>query len=152
MYAIIYSVNYVTDVIVPQAREPETKGSRNALTDSATESESDACPNKSQSPAAVERDRSPLLRSHDSRNGSSARLSRNPSPIVLDSAVPAAAASSESEISPVRPVKKLKGPISTDEDSETERRKHLQQLKSGTAPSAAKRSVRQPIKRGGKRF
>jgi hypothetical protein len=123
--------------------------------DSATESESDASPNKSQRPAVLERNHSLLLRSPDSRKGSSAHPSRNPSPIILDSAasaVPTAAASSESELSPVRPVKKLKGPVSTDEDSETERRKHLQQIKSGTTSSAAKRSVRQPIKRGGKRF
>lgn len=72
----------------------------------------------------------------------------------VTTAVAAAIPGSDSESSPRRPVKKHKRPVTSDaeEDSEEERRKHLDQLKSGSGSAVTKRAVRQPIKRGGKRF
>lgn len=72
----------------------------------------------------------------------------------VTTAVAAAIPGSDSESSPRRPVKKHKRPVTSDaeEDSEEERRKHLDQLKSGSGSVVTKRAVRQPIKRGGKRF
>ncbi|KAF9223867.1 hypothetical protein BS17DRAFT_802339 [Gyrodon lividus] len=59
-------------------------------------------------------------------------------------------APSDTDSSPVRPVKKPKArALSTDDDSEEERKKLAAQIKKGTAPM---RWTRQPIKRGGKRF
>ncbi|KAG6330791.1 hypothetical protein ID866_8296, partial [Astraeus odoratus] len=56
----------------------------------------------------------------------------------------------DTDSSPIRPVKKAKAPSSSsEEDSEEERRKHLAQIKSGAAP---KGGSRQPLRRGGRRF
>ncbi|KAJ7773198.1 hypothetical protein B0H16DRAFT_1409110 [Mycena metata] len=60
--------------------------------------------------------------------------------------------SSDSDSSPVRPVKKAKPLLSSsdEEDSEAERKRRLAKATSGAG--GAKRGTRQPIKRGGKRF
>lgn len=57
---------------------------------------------------------------------------------------------SDTDSSPVRPVKKSKPRApSSDEDSEEERKKLAAQIRSGAASAPG---LRQPIKRGGKRF
>ncbi|KAG6374491.1 hypothetical protein JVT61DRAFT_4534 [Boletus reticuloceps] len=57
---------------------------------------------------------------------------------------------SDTDSSPVRPIKKSKPRApSSDEDSEAERKKLADQIKRGTASAPG---LRQPIKRGGKRF
>ncbi|KAF5377322.1 hypothetical protein D9757_008041 [Collybiopsis confluens] len=63
---------------------------------------------------------------------------------------PLKAAVSDPDSSPARPVAKKKKVESSSEDSEEERRKRVAKLKSGGA--GARGSVRQPLKRGGKRF
>ncbi|KAJ4476221.1 hypothetical protein J3R30DRAFT_415667 [Lentinula aciculospora] len=57
---------------------------------------------------------------------------------------------SDSDSSLPRPAMKKKKEASSSEDSEEERRKRVARLKSGTAGSRG--GVRQPLKRGGKRF
>ncbi|KAF8127023.1 hypothetical protein EV363DRAFT_1401456 [Boletus edulis] len=57
---------------------------------------------------------------------------------------------SDTDSSPVRPIKKSKPRApSSDEDSEAERKKSADQIRRGTASAPG---LRQPIKRGGKRF
>ena len=56
---------------------------------------------------------------------------------------------SDTDSSPVRPIKKSKPcVVSSDEDSEEERKKRAAQIRNGTSGPG----LRQPIKRGGKRF
>ncbi|KAK2460886.1 hypothetical protein APHAL10511_007356 [Amanita phalloides] len=138
---------------IPSPRSPRPQPqSREKPDDSATEPESDTSPRMDKFPAVSKSTRSPLPGPLKSRSGSAALPSRHVSPRVADS-VEEAVAATGSESSPTRPAKKLKGPpTDTEEDSEEERRKHLAQLKGGNAPTIAKRGVRQPIKRGGKRF
>lgn len=73
------------------------------------------------------------------------------SPIPSKPLSRAKAPSSDSDSSPLRPVKKAKAVLlSSDEDSEAERKRRLAKATSGA--SGAKRGTKQPIKRGGKRF
>ena len=142
----------VAEAPAPQPERRESQEKPND--DSATESESDISLEKGNRAALVRSSRSPLSVPPESGKSPSARpSSRMPSEFVAK--VPAVSApASDSDSSPRRPVKKHKGPESSsaDEDSEEERRKHLAQLRSGNGPTAVKRGVRQPIKRGGKRF
>ncbi|KAF8625543.1 hypothetical protein AX15_005310 [Amanita polypyramis BW_CC] len=133
---------------------PEQRESQKKLDCSATESEPDTSPDKSEC-AAPERS-SPSV-PPQSRRHPTIHPSRYAPPMPLESTAEGpivSATASDPESSPGRPMKKHKGPMSSDadEDSEEERRKHLAQLRSGNGPSVAKRGVRQPIKRGGKRF
>lgn len=74
----------------------------------------------------------------------------SPAPSGARSRSATKAPQSETDSSPVRPVKKAKPRASSsDDDSEEERKRLAAQIKSGTAP---KRGTRQPLKRGGKRF
>ena len=65
---------------------------------------------------------------------------------------------SDSESSPIRPLKKAKlrnaaeSSSSAEEDSEEERKRRVALVKSGNAAASVKRGTKQPIKRGGKRF
>ncbi|KAH0585429.1 hypothetical protein H2248_008670 [Termitomyces sp. 'cryptogamus'] len=62
---------------------------------------------------------------------------------------------SDSDSSPAIPVKnpKRSAPeLSSDDDSEGERKRRVAQLKGGSGSGGGKRGTRQPIKRGGKRF
>ncbi|KAJ7727292.1 hypothetical protein DFH07DRAFT_851885 [Mycena maculata] len=73
------------------------------------------------------------------------------SPIPSKPLSRAKAPSSDSDSSPLRPVKKAKPSLSSsDDDSEAERKRRLAKATSGAG--GAKRGTRQPIKRGGKRF
>jgi hypothetical protein len=118
--------------------------------DSATESDEDG-PLHGNSPIAkgkaVTSSRSPSAGpSAKAFETQSTRQSRQITPLVTEPEQPNGPLS-DSDSSPVRPVKKKQKQVpSTDEDSETERRKQAK----GGAP--AKRGTRQPIKRGGKRF
>ncbi|KAF8738101.1 hypothetical protein AX14_011863 [Amanita brunnescens Koide BX004] len=137
-----------------QSPQTQQKVSHEEPGDSATESESDTSLSKGKRPAMVKSSRSPLSGPPESHKETVTLLSRQASPMAVESVTAATAAAipgSDSESSPRRPVKKHKRP-DTEEDSEEERRKHLAQLKSGNGSAVAKRGVRQPIKRGGKRF
>jgi len=65
---------------------------------------------------------------------------------------------SDSESSPIRPLKKAKlrnaveSSSSAEEDSEEERKRRVALVKSGNAAANVKRGTKQPIRRGGKRF
>lgn len=65
---------------------------------------------------------------------------------------------SDSESSPIRPLKKAKlrntveSSSSAEEDSEEERKRRVALVKSRNAAANVKRGTKQPIKRGGKRF
>ncbi|KAF9468141.1 hypothetical protein BDZ94DRAFT_845739 [Collybia nuda] len=80
-------------------------------------------------------------------------VSSNPvSQVPSSSKISATKQDSDSDLSPVRPVKKLKKvATSSDDDSEEERKRRIAQVKSGSGPGVT-RGTRQPIKRGGKRF
>jgi hypothetical protein len=118
--------------------------------DSATESDEEG-PLRGNSPIAkgkaVTSSRSPSAGpSAKTVEAQSTRQSRQITPLVAEPEQ-TKGPPSDSDSSPVRPVKKKQKQVpSTDEDSETERRKQAR----GGAP--AKRGTRQPIKRGGKRF
>ena len=118
--------------------------------DSATESDEDG-PHRGHSPItkgkAVISSRSPSAGpSAKTIEAQNMRQSRQITPLVAEPEQ-IKGSPSDSDSSPVRPVKKKQKQVpSTDEDSETERRKQAR----GGAP--AKRGTRQPIKRGGKRF
>jgi hypothetical protein len=125
--------------------------------DSATEPESDVSPSKGKRPAIATSSRSPLSGPPEFPKELATLPPRQTSPMAAKPVMATTVVSvpgSDSESSPRRPVKKHKRPISSDadEDSEEERRKHLEQLKSGNGSAVTKRGVRQPIKRGGKRF
>ncbi|KAJ4479914.1 hypothetical protein C8R41DRAFT_843244 [Lentinula lateritia] len=105
--------------------------------DSATESDDDEPGPKVIPVAAASTSSIPPQRDFRHQSSSPARL------------IPKAPPSSDS--SPVRPAtKKKKKETSSSEDSEEERRKRVAKLKSGTAGTRG--GVRQPLKRGGKRF
>ncbi|KAJ3874614.1 hypothetical protein F5051DRAFT_88477 [Lentinula edodes] len=110
--------------------------------DSATESDDDEPDNDEPVPkvipvAAASTSSIPPQRDFRHQSSSPARL------------IPKAPPSSDS--SPIRPAtKKKKKDTSSSEDSEEERRKRVAKLKSGTAGTRG--GVRQPLKRGGKRF
>ncbi|KIL64480.1 hypothetical protein M378DRAFT_186730 [Amanita muscaria Koide BX008] len=137
-----------------QSPSPGKQELQDVQMDSATESEPEESPEKKNSPARAKTSTSPQRRLSDSRKESVTLLPPNTPPAVLEQAAPTLDPTSESETSPVRPLKKHKAPVSTEEDgnSEAERQKNLQQVKSGNGAPVAKRTVRQPIKRGGKRF
>jgi len=140
-----------------QTPPPRQEVSHEKSEDSATEPESDASPSKGKRPAIATSSRSPLSGPPEFPKELATLPLRQTSPMAAKSVMATTAVSvpgSDSESSPRRPVKKHKRPISSDadEDSEDERRKHLEQLKSGNGSAVTKRGVRQPIKRGGKRF
>jgi len=131
----------------PPIDPPEQK----MTADSATESDEDAQPHPRESPPGKSKaaivSRSPSAGpSAKSLESQSIHLSRKASPLLAEPKQ-RKGTPSDSDSSPVRPVKKkLKQIPSSDDDSEAERRNQAR----GGAP--AKRGTRQPLKRGGKRF
>jgi len=137
------------ETIQRSASPPIDPPDQKVIVDSATESEEDVRPHPRASPLgkgkAAIASRSPSAGpSAKSLEPQSIRPSRNASPLLPKQSKETP---SDSDSSPVRPVKKkLKQIPSSDDDSEAERRKRAR----GGAP--AKRGTRQPLKRGGKRF
>ncbi|KIJ67083.1 hypothetical protein HYDPIDRAFT_174328 [Hydnomerulius pinastri MD-312] len=121
--------------------------------DSATESEEEEGP--SIVPAKATTSGSSAAAASQHSDATHMRLpisSRNASPVPGDarSRSLTKAPQSDTDSSPVRPIKKAKARASSsDDDSEEERKRLATQIKNGTAP---KRGTRQPLKRGGKRF
>ncbi|EGN98682.1 hypothetical protein SERLA73DRAFT_181268 [Serpula lacrymans var. lacrymans S7.3] len=143
------------DIGIPMI--PENSPRRSLLRcDSATESERDDAGPSVPVPARS-KDQSPLPSPADSRaNGeaapSSSYSSRQVSPPSQTTVTKSESKddASDSESSPIRPVKKARAqPSSSGDDSGDERKRKATQIKAGIT---AKRGARQPIKRGGKRF
>lgn len=136
------------DIMVP-SREPTprkpTPSTMSPHEDSATEPEDDGAAPKQRTLLASQ--------THSRHLSGSEQPSANPSKDVspaLPSRSGTKAPASDSDSSPVRPIKKLKQPEESDaDDSEGERRRRAAAIKSG---ATAKRGTRQPLKRGGKRF
>jgi len=141
----------VTSASFSKARDSSPKIPVTADSNSATESDSEGeaspaigvkgkgrAPSSAASPPADVEPQSPAPRV----------LSIEPTP-----SKPHRRPSSDSESSPLRPVKKTRPPLtsSEEEDSEAERKRRLAKLKSGGA-GGANRGTKQPIKRGGRRF
>ncbi|KAI6042979.1 hypothetical protein EDC04DRAFT_2563379, partial [Pisolithus marmoratus] len=117
--------------------------------DSATESESESHP---RAPASHEPEgKVPVTASEHG-------ATMSPVPSKAPSSAPSGAQSrtaakpplsSDTDSSPIRPVKKPRPSPASDEDSEEERKKLAAQIKSG---AASIRGTRQPLRRGGRRF
>ncbi|KAJ7170607.1 hypothetical protein C8R43DRAFT_56586 [Mycena crocata] len=134
-----------------QERNPSPKIPVTA--DSATESESE---NDAPAPGPAAKGTGRAISSAAAPPAKLEPESPAPRPLSLSPIPPkplsrAKSPSSDTNSSPLRPVKKAKPPISSsDEDSEAERKRRLAKATSGAG--GAKRGTRQPIKRGGKRF